>query len=285
MFDTRELGCIENHGRERPCAWPVRNPFPELRHAFSLVLVAILLFLCGCGESSQVADDAPPELDRSLLLTDDPCAAPCWAGLVPGESSKEEVHAVLASSLWVREGSVESIPRHDFGPGGVEIIWDDRDIPHGANRVYRAYVVNDRLVLIMISVDYDNLTLGQIVDKYGSPESLSAELYAWDEIVAYTYIITLNYPARGLRFEGRYGPVPEHKVLTLEGLGQVNPEMHVTNAYYFAPDSFENVLRGVFRLDSASIERILRCSHPWEGFGEVELCCDGYIQCEPETEQ
>ncbi len=136
----------------------------------------------------------------------------------------------------------------------------------------------------MVRLDDDDLTLGQIVDKYGPPESISAELYPWGDILAYTYIITLNYPARGFLFEGRYGPVDEDEVLTPEGLGQVNPEMHVTNVYYFTPNSFERVLRGAFRLDNANIQSVLRNSHPWEGFGEVELWCDGYIQCEPETE-
>lgn len=52
------------------------------------LLTALLAFITGC----QVTLEQPS--DRSIL-TDEPCPAPCWQGIVPGETTIDEAVAIL----------------------------------------------------------------------------------------------------------------------------------------------------------------------------------------------
>jgi hypothetical protein len=50
-------------------------------------LILITVFLIGCALGSR-------PVDRSILA-DDPCAAPCWQGIVPGQTTMAEAMAIV----------------------------------------------------------------------------------------------------------------------------------------------------------------------------------------------
>jgi len=234
-------------------------------HGCTLILSVAVLTLCACDAPGQVPDGSLPELDRSLF-THLPCAPPCWSGLVPGVSPQDEVYAVLHNSPWVRKGSVSRVPREGLGPGDSEIVWEDRDVSNGMNR---AYVVHFRLVLISIGLDHDQLTLGNVVDMYGPPEAV----YARAKLDFFRYTVDLYYLAQGMRFTGIAYPVASEDVLIDSKTGILEPDMSVNAAYYFAPGAYDDALRDAYQLDEERISAVMGALQPWQGFGQVNLCC------------
>ena len=230
------------------------------------LLLLLAVCLCACG--------FPPQVDRSIL-TGKPCAPPCWAGLVPGYSTGEEVLSTPEASEWVRPGSLGSYDSRDGRHYVRRIGWDDADVDRGGNR---AYVEDDLLLCIAIGLDHADLTFGQTVRDYGIPQAVTAILAPWGEFAdTYSYEIVLNYPTNGMRFQGQYGPVDWGQVVTGEGKGLVDEQMIVTDVLYYTPGSYEHVLGAYLGYDDEGIESVLRNERPWAGFGQVELACGKYM--------
>jgi len=55
------------------------------------------------------------------LLSDIPCAAPCWQGVVPGETSRSQAMQILRDSSYVRDDSLEEAGTTEGG--GVTWWW------------------------------------------------------------------------------------------------------------------------------------------------------------------
>lgn len=69
----------------------------HVKRLFSVVIILILFDLVtGCQPS-----EWRTPIDRSVL-TDDPCAAPCWQGITPGETTTSEAWDVLIDLAFIR---------------------------------------------------------------------------------------------------------------------------------------------------------------------------------------
>jgi len=186
-------------------------------------------------------------VDRSIL-TDSPCAAPCWQGIVPGTPmEKDEVIRLLealpnVSSIW--ENKV---------PKGTTImwtwkLWPWRQTGAGYNSVF---LMGGVVHHITLSVEFE-LTVEEILDKYGIPEAtnygpppLPEEPYMW---------MNLLYPAQGLWFRAevytRVDPV-------------LQPTTRIFEVTYSVPaDSLESWLGS--HMEAMNLQ-------PWPGYGELEV--------------
>ena len=201
-----------------------------------------------------------PELDASLL-TDDPCAAPCWQNIVPGVTTFEEAQSQLETSPFVRNGSLdchvaESGETHD------QFFW------HGRSMKYYNYLYlrEGKVVLIDIHPDY-TLTLGQVVDKFGPPERVYVGLgLGGNLLIAY-----LDYPAQGLRFTAEW-PVRDRteRRIVDSGIALLTEDREIVEVAYFAPGPLEDVLQNPHRYPpKGRVEEYLERAQEWEGFGRI----------------
>ncbi len=96
-------------------------------------LCLALLSACTQPHNSEVNRDFPTgalatNVDKSLV-TDKPCAPPCWYEIKPGETSVSETQRILSSLPFVKEAdplySNEILWRNDWGGG--YILFDDSD--------------------------------------------------------------------------------------------------------------------------------------------------------------
>ncbi len=216
------------------------------------------LLLGGCSESNR------PELDKSLL-TDDPCAAPCWNNLVPGEATPDEVREALKSSPWVKKGSV-SCNSGKLAGVFIELCgWDDRK--EGRLGGNRALFAEGRLLRIDIDLDYD-LTFGEVVEKFGPPEGVYARTEVREGVV---YDVSLDYFSQGVTFR-RVSFAPKRgEASPNEGWGMVAADFLVTEVNYYAPSTIDEIVQDVFFLTPYQQELRLRYEQQWAGFGKVEL--------------
>ena len=221
-------------------------------------LVPLLISLSGCSRTA---------LDKSLL-TGEPCVAPCWHNLVPGESTEDDVRRELDNSPWVKPGTLSSGWTKYHGLSVLAFAWKD----HGRGRKEvlklasnRIDLRDGRVLLIEIYLDYD-LSLGEVVAKYGPPEGVYAL-----ETRTFGCRAILDYPAKGLTFSSYSSSVDYEDVFPRKGVGVLSEDLKVASVAYYAPTSLESALRDVFLLYPDRIERMLSDEQPWQGFGEVKL--------------
>ena len=183
-------------------------------------------------------------VDRSIL-TDSPCAAPCWQGIMPGTLVEEEATIQLLETLpnvsyvWVNRL-----------PTGTNILWFWKQWPWRQTGYNSVFLVGGVVHHVSLSVDFE-LTVEEILDKYGLPEAtnygpplLPEEPYMW---------MTLFYPTQGLQFRA--------EVLTLTE-PVLEPTTRISEILYLVPaESLESWLGS----DIHSMDL-----QPWPGYGELE---------------
>jgi hypothetical protein len=178
--------------------------------------------------------------DRSIL-TDSPCTAPCWQGIVPGTSTEREgIIQILETMPNVR--SIRQYPS--------EIRWRWKQRPWRKTGYNSVYLVGGIVHHITLSVDFE-LTVEEILSKYGLPETTNAVLSG---VPDHLYVgMNLLYPAQGLWFRAKvlpyYAPVLE-------------PTTKVFEIMYSTPaESLESWLGS--DIDDMHLQL-------WPGYGELE---------------
>jgi len=165
----------------------------------------------------------------------------------------------LENSPFVKKGTLDYSLTEEAGVPLVIFSWQARG--RHPNRI----CLRDGTVLrIEIDLDYD-LTLGEIVDKYGPPESVYAFVGVAD---FYWHSISFDYPDTGLTLQSFSLINPED---VADGTILVSEDMKITSAYYYAPTSLRNMLSEVFLLSPDRVEYHIANSQEWQGFGRVKI--------------
>ena len=220
----------------------MKAPLKALCVACATVLAASL---GSCGL------DAPA--DRSLL-THEPCAPPCWQGLLPDVSTLAEV------SQYVESSSVVGEHYRDTYADRTIIRWQST-IGGRSQRTWNAFSIRDGVLIAMrIHLDYE-VTLEQLLDKYGIPEKFRTQLESGGGVDA---LVNLYYPAQGL--------IAQLEVDPSDGHHELEEETKVTRVWYFSPTSVDGLfdLAGVvpFPDKKEHAEMVLQ---DWHGYGFVDL--------------
>lgn len=94
----------------------------------AVATIAVLGILTGCSAPTPVPTPTLlPLVDRSPFAGNE-CSAPCWHGLVIGESTEAEVRSRLTTLTTIDQGTIQYLPRNsisglapDSMSGGLEI--------------------------------------------------------------------------------------------------------------------------------------------------------------------
>lgn len=191
-------------------------------------------------------------VDRSLL-TDIPCPAPCWQGIVPGETSRSQALQILRDSPYLRHDSLQESGTDENG--GVTWQWD---VP--GRRLTSSISWQDGVVQsITLGLTYD-LTVDQVIGKFGPPEAIDVIEGGTPE---HNYwIIDLYYPHVGVQF----------KAYTPEFESSLEPSTEVGVAQFFVPTSLEERVSDVFGEGESAeriISRVMGLMRPWQGYGDL----------------
>lgn len=219
---------------------------------FFLLLIPVILSSCS----------AAPNLDRGLLQ-DNPCKAPCWNGLTPGQSTAADVDQFvqdLDPNLWKGKGE----PIVEVNGCTLENIADRPGID--VTSLIRFHVLDGSLTYIL-STHPDMPDLKDIVDHYGSPEYVEALNVVGPD--GSFYSLEIFYPSLGLAFQ-----VSVEK----SDLGQIRENMKVSDIevfesgqlmnYYLAKYGCSVGTDGAKKNGQKSIDKYI---HPWPGFGSVDV--------------
>lgn len=193
--------------------------------------------LCSCAPK-------PEPLVAQGLLTGEPCSPPCWQGLVPGKSAEAEIDEFLRTSEYVGPG----VERGRYA-GRLEIRWHPR-WPHRGENTF--YLQDGVLQMMRVHID-SRVTLGQLVDRYGPPDKLTAGRR-----------VLLFHHALGMMLE-------------LPDVIELTPQTEIVAVEYYEPASLQDVLvahawgkgKPLTEDQREVLRQWLRGWHDWEEYGSA----------------
>ncbi len=132
-----------------------------------LLITPVLLAACGGGDNTLTypEGEAAALVDRSLE-TNEPCEAPCWYNIVPGETGRDEAYDLILELPFVEEGSVNNGLR---STPFDRVFWTS--IPMG--QIGEAYAGGEerKIEAIRYFLEYP-YAFSNLVDRYGDPDGV-----------------------------------------------------------------------------------------------------------------
>lgn len=215
------------------------------------IMAIMLILMGGCELTSQ-----KPAVDRSIL-TDDPCAAPCWQGIVPGQTTIDEALNIL-DTLGV-----------DYMRFDNEVQWHSESYYRGDGFAFAGNVLygpeygdSTSVTLLRIGLEFE-LTLQEVLDKYGPPKKFQAygvDLPVLPDGHVNGIVVSFFYPERGVVFQAwLHGTRP----------ASIESDTTLKAVHYFAPTTMEQLFVQVPRMKTYLRGDTWKDLQDWQGLGRI----------------
>ena len=207
------------------------------RLLFALLLIAAVA-LSACAGEVNLLDDT--KLKDTSLLSGEPCAAPCWNGITPGETSYRDARLILESDGRFKI-SEEAEPEGD-NPGRVF------SFAEGENQPCCQVISRDGETITSFLLQLaPAMTYGPVYDEYGEPSYVAGQEVSEEQ--AYAVFV---YPET---------PMVIYSYVAGGGQGAL---------------SVDNKIIGVMYMTAAEMGELLTCArlHSWKGFVSLSTYAD-----------
>jgi hypothetical protein len=213
------------------------------------ILLMALIF-CNVITSCSIIGDGSARLPE--VLSTNPCEPPCWYGIIPGETTHEEVLSLLPDLPFIKPETIQD--------------WYDETGVHiksytGASGVRFHYDEEQIVKVISINTRIRKFTLGDVISAIGSPEKVLA-IQGMDSRPGLIYY--LISPERGIAFGGVIRPFDSRKEQAM-----IKQEYQVIGLHFFNPELLALVFTD-FSISSISEEVFRSGLQDWQGFGEID---------------
>ncbi len=233
---------------------------------FTLILVIFLITSCRGGSPLSEPTTTPiPTVIEPGLAYGIPCKPPCWQGLIPGQSTRQE--AAQAIEQLQAEGWADHIVDGSSAFGGYSIS----PSPFTSHGTIHVTIENNVVTKIHSTTLLFYYPIESMVDQFGAPEGLylvhrgsticsSCEEWEPPTELEMSSPIHLLYPGQGLWFLA---------LVPMSGEGCICPEMEVVSFCYYSPRSLQEALNDEYlttlfvALKGATEEDLVE----WHGFG------------------
>ncbi len=160
---------------------------------YQILLMSIIgALLLGC--SSLESTPSPEQMDRSPFASD-PCAAPCWYGLIIGESSENEALSKISTLTFIDSNSIQLF-RESSAPG-----LDPKDSNYAAQIVANCIYPEERCLIlrtegytlteIEVVLNYE-ITLESAIEYLGVPDYIGYQNLGAEEVWCELDVIWVN---------------------------------------------------------------------------------------------
>ena len=207
--------------------------------------------------------------DNSWLTTSN-CDAPCWHGIIPGQTDVSKINSLLSNNPYILDQSIDSSERtyKDF----TETINFDMQ---NYQVIGRIDFIEDHVSMIRFSTKDDEkdplpgISVGSLLDEYGEPQYLLAIDIPrpgggfLDRVHPIVYLI---YPEKGIAlvYDAYYMPRDERN--------RVSPDIGISQLMLFAPVDFPVLLEmGIFSAGGLSEIETRALFQSWNGYGEYAI--------------
>lgn len=152
-------------------------PLPSLVKLCGWLLMAMGLSACESlfAESETPATDIPRFYTDTSILTNDPCAPPCWYGLTPNESAADEVVSALRGIQFLNPESIRERETEYWDPVAHvylhgELVAADCRHPQGLQCV-GITAADGRVKEITVFLNFP-IVMGEVIRSLGEPDYL-----------------------------------------------------------------------------------------------------------------
>lgn len=173
------------------------------RPVFILFAAALVFVFAACAPTVNLLDET--RLNDTSFLSGEPCAAPCWNNIIPGETSYRDAKILVEDDG--RFGNIdEPEPQEGSSMRGFRFSANEEQVC--CEILSMDGEVVDRLVLQLAPV----MILGEALEKYGDPDYLLGDEVSEDQ--AYMALIWTDVPMIVFAFvagaaEGELSPTSE----------------------------------------------------------------------------
>ncbi len=191
--------------------------------------LVLVLFVAACSPPLNLRNEK--FLNDDSLLTKEPCDAPCWRGITPGETKWSDALTILEDSTDIDNPEVQTA--QDSSAVGAQ--WQAT----GGEPCCQMISEGGEIVDLLVIWQQPNKTLGELIEARGEPTYAVGT--PGDEEQA---ILSVFYPDNSLIVI----------VFTAGATSELSESSEVIGAYYMTPDRMQLIL------DTSSL-------YAWEGYG------------------
>jgi hypothetical protein len=185
-------------------------------------------------------------MDRSLV-TNIPCAPPCWWNITPGITTRTQVLQTLPAMPFFKAGSIRT-PETE-----TAIYWNS----DGSSLDERILIQQNTVALIQVHLVSRNVQLEDVIRSQGEPDSYTVYRNVEHESTAWDFAFT----QRGLIVAGT-GGAPNN-----DNTVEIDPHIRITSAWYFPPMDLRRLDTDILGFTADGAERKAQAKRPWPGLG------------------
>jgi hypothetical protein len=137
-------------------------------------LLALVFVFAACQPPPELRD--PNLLQDTSLISDEPCAAPCWRGITPGETAWSDALTI------VEDDPTLSDPQTQQEENGVAVVAEFQQLDTGV-ACCQMYSEQGEVVDIMFLRTAPEVTLGDVLESKGEPAYLIGSPFSDDQAV------------------------------------------------------------------------------------------------------
>ncbi len=201
----------------------------NLRRLLPGIAVLACLLIAACAPPPELRDETL--LDETGLITGDPCEAPCFRGITPGETVWRDALTIIED-----DASFENIQsQEDENTDAIGAIWNVRGGPECCQMVAE----DGETVNLLFIRTRPNMTLEEVIDVHGDPSYAVGTPVTDDQA-----IVNLVYP-----------DVPMIVLAFSAGpeTGEVSQDSEIIGMLYTTPDDMNLFMQ-------------TNSLHAWEGY-------------------
>lgn len=219
-----------------------RNVNMSFHRLLPVLLVAF--FVVACTPAPDLRNES--FLDDTSLISGDPCEAPCWQNLIPGET----VWGVAQDTLAGNDDYVELDTDSNRRTGEAWIEFAFRD----GLKCCRIHTVDGETLSSILLLLSPQLTVSDVIDSFGEPIYMTAQAETPDQ----SYV-TLVYPETNMVVYAFAENITD---------SQITADNEVIGVVYMSAPEMENLLQ---------TENL----YNWEGFTVLANVIDGVFDSTP----
>ncbi len=200
------------------------------RPLFALLLILTVVAVAGCAPEVRLLDET--KLKDLSLLSGEPCEAPCWNGIVPGETLYRDAKLLIEEDT--RYKDVQEAERKEGSDARIFGF-----APEEGEVCCQVFSRDGETVTSLLLQFAPDMSLGPVMDRYGEPVYVGGEAPAADQ--AY---MALVYPE---------APLVIYAFVAGAENGRLSTGSEILGAMYMSQDE---------------MSLLLACSrlYVWEGF-------------------
>jgi hypothetical protein len=148
---------------------------------FRLIMpgLLVLVFLLAACSTPELRDTRM--LQDDSIITGDPCLAPCWRGITPGETPWRDAVTILEDDTTIENLQTQT----DEATGAAAAEWQQQ----GGTACCQAFSSDGETVSILFLRTAPGVTLGEVIDTYGEPSYAIGSPFSDNQA-----IVNLIYP-------------------------------------------------------------------------------------------